>query len=119
MKYEDGNIIEESDLVAIYSRRLVKDKNYELWQHPYTQGDILENGFDLQLVYFNKDGSVESYHVSDKEYRFKDLIHLGKLQLIYHDVTLQFDEHVHLVQDIWSDEPDKYFKKILKEKERK
>ena len=119
MKYEDGSIVEELDLIAIYSRRLVKDKNYEIWQHPYIKDGILEDGFDLQLVYFNKDDSVDSYHVSDKEYRFKDLIHLGKLQLIYHDVTLQFNEHTHLVKDIWSDEPDKYIKEILKEKESK
>ncbi|AMC92661.1 hypothetical protein AOC36_01225 [Erysipelothrix larvae] len=118
MIYEDGTVIEESDLTAIYSRRIEKHENYEVWQHPYIRGDVLENDPDFQLVYFNIDGSVDAYHVSDKAYRFKDLVHLGKLQLVYHDITLEFYEYTHLVKDVWSSESDFYFSEILKKKER-
>ena len=117
MKYEDGTILEESDLIALYPRRIEKKENYEVWQHPYTKGNVLENEPDFQLVFFNEDGSVDSYHVSHKEYRFKDLTHLGKLQLIYHDITLKFNEYTHLIQDVWSSEPDDYFSEILKKKQ--
>ena len=73
MKYEDKTKIEELDLTALYPRIIEKHENYEIWQHPYVREDVLENDPDFQLVYFNKDGSVDSYHVSSKEYRFKDI----------------------------------------------
>lgn len=114
MKFENGTILTSEDMLALYPRRILKEQKYEIWQHPYIREDILEDGYDLQLVVFNDDGSVNSYHVSDKEHRLKDLTHLGKLQLIYHDVTLEFNEHQHLIDDIYSDEADDYFERILK-----
>jgi len=119
MKYEDGTIIDESDLTALYPRRIEKHENYEVWQHPYIKGDVLEDEPDFQLVFFNKDRSVDSYHVSNKEYRFTDLTHLGKLQLVYHDITLEFNQYTHLIKDVLSRELDEYFSEILNEKKKK
>lgn len=117
MKTEDGTILQEEDYIALYPCINVKHKNYEIWQHSYIKGDVLEDDPDFQLVYFNPDGSVDSYHVSSKAYRFMDKTHLGKLQLVYHNITLEFIEHTHLIKDAWSNETHVYFNKIIKRKE--
>lgn len=35
MKYYDGSVIKEEDIVAIFPRRIEIGENYEIWQHPY------------------------------------------------------------------------------------
>ena len=116
MKHNDGSVIEGEAFIAIYPLRLVKSDDYEIWQHPYINIDTLESDPDLQLVYFNKDGSVDSYHISQYEYRLNDLNHLCKLQLIFHDTTWEFREHSYLVKDLYSDEPNDYFSEIIENK---
>lgn len=113
LKYQDGNLIPPEDMAITYSRRTVKTEQYEIWQHPYIKDNIVSDSFDLQLVIFNPDQSVESYHVSDAVHHFEDVSQLIKLQLVYHDITLKFKEYTHLVDDITSDEADLYFEKVL------
>lgn len=116
MKYSDGTVIMEEDLAASYSRRIVKDLNSEIWQHPYVKDGVLHDSFDLQLVYFNDDKSVDSYVASDNSEHLVDINHLGRMQLIFHDISESFNEHTLLVEDIWTDEASIIFEKIISEK---
>ena len=118
MRFKDGTILKDDDYLATYPRRIEKHNNFEIWQHPYCRVNYLEDEPDIQLVYFNSDGSVDSYHVSSEKERFKDRVHLGKLQLIYHDITLNFTEHTFLVKNIFSNEVDAYFQSIILKKNR-
>lgn len=116
MKYSDGTVMMEEDLVASYSRRIVKDLNYEIWQHPYVKDGVLHDSFDLQLVYFNDDKSVDSYVASDNSDHLVDINHLSRMQLIFHDISESFNEHTLLIEDIWTDEAHISFNKIISEK---
>lgn len=113
VKYQNGNLILPEDMAITYSRRTVKTEQYEIWQHPYIKDTIVSDSFDMQLVIFNPDLSVESYQVSDTMHHFEDVSQLIKLQLVYHDITLEFKEYTHLVDDITSDEANLYFEKVL------
>src|SRR5690554_1499529 len=113
VKYQNGNLILPEDMAITYSRRTVKTEQYEIWQHPYIKDTIVSDSFDMQLVIFNPDQSVESYHVSDTMHHFEDVSQLIKLQLVYHDITLEFKEYTHLVDDITSDEANLYFENVL------
>lgn len=113
VKYQNGNLIPPEDMAITYSRRTVKTEQYEIWQHPYIKDNIVSDSFDMQLVIFNPDNLVESYHVSDTMHHFEDVSQLIKLQLVYHDITLEFKEYTHLVDDITSDEANLYFEKVL------
>lgn len=117
MRFNDGTVLKSDDYLALSPRRIEKHKNYEIWQHPYYKDNYLENDPDIQLVYFNSDSSIDSYHVSSKKYRLKDSEHLGRLQLVYHDITLNFNEYTFLVKDIHSNETELYFQEIIFEKE--
>ena len=119
MKNDFGEDIKNEDAVIAYPRRLEKKENYEIWSHPFVFKGTVTNSFDLQLVYFSKDGTVYSYHVSDNENHFKDVRHIEKLQLVYHDIALEFYEHTHLVKDIWSQEPKNYFNQIIESRMKK
>lgn len=116
MKYSDGSEIMEEDLVASYPRRIVKDLNYEIWQHPYVKDRVLHDDFDLQLIYFNDDKSIDSYVASDNSDHLVDINHLAKIQLIFHDICETFNEHTLLVEDILTDEASIIFEKIISEK---
>ena len=113
LRYQNGNLILPEDMAITYSRRTVKTEQYEIWQHPYIKDTIVSDSFDMQLVIFNPDQSVESYHVSDTMHHFEDVSQLIKLQLVYHDITLEFKEYTHLVDDITSDEANLYFENVL------
>ena len=71
MKYTDGTILENHDLVILYPRRILKKENYEIWQYPYFDNEVLYDDFDLQLIVFKED-IVRSFHVSEKYERLKD-----------------------------------------------
>ena len=47
MKYSDGIVIMEENLEASYSRRIVKDLNYEIRQHPFVKMGL----FMMILIY--------------------------------------------------------------------
>lgn len=113
LKYQNGNLILPEDMAITHSRRTVKTELFEIWQHPYIKDNIVSDSFDMQLVIFNPDQSVESYHVSDTVHHFEDVSQRIKLQLVYHDITLKFKEYTHLVDDIYSNEADLYFEKVL------
>lgn len=113
LRYQNGNLILPEDMAITYSRRTVKTEQYEIWQHPYIKDTIVSDSFDMQLVLFYPDNLVESYHVSDTMHHFEDVSQLIKLQLVYHDITLEFKEYTHLVDDITSDEANLYFENVL------
>lgn len=55
MKTEDGTILQEEDYIALYPCINVKHKNYEIWQHPYIKGAVLEDAWSNEThVYFSK-----------------------------------------------------------------
>lgn len=116
MIFINGETFKDDDYVALYPQRIEKHENYELWQHPYYLNNCFYNDPDLQLIYFNSDGSIDSYHISCDKVRFKDKIHLARLQLIYHDITLNFNEYTYLVDDIYSDQTNFYIQSIINEK---
>ena len=104
MKYWNGVILTEEDLIAIYPRRIVKNKNYEVWQHHYINDGILHVDFEIQLVIFESESKVSSYYFSSSLERLYDKNHIGRMQLVFHDVCLNFEEHFILVEDIYSEE---------------
>ncbi|NLW15676.1 MAG: hypothetical protein GX038_05405 [Erysipelothrix sp.] len=116
MKYYDGSVIKEEDIVAIFPRRIEIGENYEIWQHPYFKNGVLAEDFDFQLIYFIDRKNVESYHITQDKERLTDANHLSRFQLLFHDVCENFHEENILVEDIWSGEAFSIIRKIIKEK---
>lgn len=115
MKFKDGSLMSEEDLIAIYSRRISIGEKYELWQHSYIKDGVLEVNPDLQIVCFNTPKYITTFYISQNKYRLSDRNHIGKMQLVFHDICERFEENTVLVKNIHSPKTGALIDKLIKE----
>ena len=82
LKYSDGDMITNEDLVACYPRRIKKIKSYEVWQFPYVNNEVLYDEDDISMF---KD-------------RLEDLDFINRVISLVHDISDEFEIEKQLVE---------------------
>lgn len=90
MKYWDGDVINDEDLIGIYPRRLMIKDNYEIWQYPYVTDDTLQDENDIVGISFSKSLN-RIYLFSPFVNRLEDMEYLNRISILVHDLMIEFD----------------------------
>lgn len=115
MKNLTGEKIYDEDLLVIYPRRIIKKKNYEVWQFPYVKNNIYHDDFNLAVVRFGFI-SNDILLISEHQNRLEDREYIGRVQLLVHDISSEFNVDVLLVKNIFSNKVQKIIKEFGKKR---
>lgn len=97
LKYSDGDMITNEDLVACYPRRIKKIKSYEVWQFPYVNNEVLYNEDDIVGISFGN-GINKIYIISMFKDRLEDLDFINRVISLVHDISDEFEIEKQLVE---------------------
>lgn len=96
LKYSDGTILTNEDLVACYPRRIEKKENYEIWQFPYVKNEVLHDEDDIIGISFIE-RTNKIFLISKFKHRLEDLDFINRIISLVHDVSDKFEFEKHLV----------------------
>ncbi|MDO5036821.1 MAG: hypothetical protein Q4E37_00800 [Tissierellia bacterium] len=86
MKYLDGTLLTNEDLLASYPRRIEKNENYEIWQFPYVKNEVLYDEEDLVGIHFG-DRRTKIFLISKFKNRLEDLDFIDRVIALVHDIS--------------------------------
>lgn len=96
LKYSDKTKLTNEDLVACYPRRIEKNKNYEIWQFPYVNNEVLYDEDDMVGISFGERVN-KIFLISKFKYRLEDLDFINRVISLVHDISDKFEIEKHLV----------------------